>query len=33
MLGQLLKKGAGGAVEEAKFTFLASFESVGIIYV
>lgn len=36
MLGQLLRKRrepAGGKVKEAKFTFLASFESVGIIYV
>lgn len=33
MLGQLLRKGGGGAMEEVKFTFLASFESVGIIYV
>lgn len=32
MLGQLLRKRGGGA-GEAKFTFLASFESVGIIYV
>lgn len=31
--GSCWGRGGGGAVEEAKFTFLASFESVGIIYV